>query len=830
MREAGMRGTRRFVRSILAGTLGLGGLVAIASVVFDVGSASADTGFVTFNCSFGGAVSIDVTGTVPATVTAGTRFSISGYQVDVQLTQSQVAGIESFYGATTLSGDVEATVTDVGATPSSLTQDLGTFSVPLPNPPTPVSYSVPTTPTTFGPFTATSSHVVFSSGHLDLTYSNLNMSSDCTPPTPTTVVTSTQDTGPFTLVGNGGDGTVSVLNTSDGSVVGSPIPVGGTPDYIALAPNGSKALVSTWPGGNSLVPVNTATLTAGSPIAIQAPRGIAITPDGQTAWVTGGSSDDTLYPVSMATNKIGVPVVVDPSGSAASVAISPDGKTAYVVSQFTGLIPVDLTTETVASPVALPGFPAEVNITPDGTTAYVSAGDELVPVDLTVSPPVAGTPIVPCGSGNSPDRFAITPDGSTAYVGCFNSGDVVPVGLSTATVGTPIAIGSPSDVTIGVAVSPDGSTVYAADSTTNTVVPIDTATNTAGTPISVGSSPQGIGIMPDVGPQASLSVAQDQSDPSGLTEDFDAGASVSNTSRIASYAWDFGDGGTDVTTEATDSHVYASGGSYTATVTETDAAGTSTTEVTTGQQTLRDGSAGASASAQFTLSTCSSGCTPTVTSPDNNATVVVTQAASTEGTLTLSVAPSILACGKRYHEPAEVSTLTESSAFSSNLPILVQDTTTGLATTKGVRVCYQPGGNAPPAPAFLKKCSPHVPAPCYESLTQAGTNAVTAGLDVPPGDPRFWIGYGTLTLTKIAPSSGAIGQSVSVKGKNLSQTTGLLFSGRIPGTFVAATNFTIKSSTVITATVPPGAVTGPVKATTQLGSATSTKAFKVQSQ
>ena len=640
-----MKGNRRFLRSMVAGTLAWGGLATIAGVALTTSPAAADTGYVDYTCSVGGTVSDDFTGSIPATLTAGQRFDVSGYQIEVNLTQAQVEDVEFYYGAFTLSGSVSATTNAVGATPSSLDEVVGTFSVNLPDPPNSgVSFSVPSSPISLGPFTATSSHVVMTTGDAELTYSNIGITSDCTPPTPAPVLASTQAVGPFTFVGNGGAGTVTVLDTATGAVVGNPIHVGGTPDYIAVTPNGSQALVSTWPGGNSLVPIDTATLTAGTPIPIDAPRGIAITPDGSTAWVTGGSADNMLYPVDLATDKVGTPVEVDPSGSAASVAISPDGSTAYVASQFTGLIPVDLATETVGAAITLPNPPSEVNISPDGDTAYVSEGSRFDALDLTDHPPVIDASTAPCGVGGSPDRFAITPDGTTAYVGCANSGEVVPVDLSTFALGSPISIGSPSDDTVGVGITPDGGTVYAADATADSVVPIDTSTDTAGAPVTVGSSPQGIGITPDDGPSASLSVSQDQSDPSGLTEDFDAGASVQNTSPVVTYSWNFGDGGTDVTSVATDSHTYASSGTYTATVTETDAAGTSTTEISTGQQILRDGSPSAMASAHFTLSSCAGGCTPTVTSPDGNATVAVTQESSTQGSLTLSVAPAILGC------------------------------------------------------------------------------------------------------------------------------------------------------------------------------------------
>ncbi|MFL6238681.1 MAG: PKD domain-containing protein [Actinomycetes bacterium] len=64
---------------------------------------------------------------------------------------------------------------------------------------------------------------------------------------------------------------------------------------------------------------------------------------------------------------------------------------------------------------------------------------------------------------------------------------------------------------------------------------------------------------------------------------FDGTASSDPDGTIASYAWDFGDGTTDLTNTATPSHSYAAGGNYTVTLTVTDNRGgmaTSTQTVT----------------------------------------------------------------------------------------------------------------------------------------------------------------------------------------------------------------------------------------------------------
>ena len=85
---------------------------------------------------------------------------------------------------------------------------------------------------------------------------------------------------------------------------------------------------------------------------------------------------------------------------------------------------------------------------------------------------------------------------------------------------------------------------------------------------------------------------------------FDASSSTVRFGTIASYRWDFGDGSAPVTTTTpTTSHVYATSGTFTATVTETSSAGTSTGGVVyTGQTASRVGSASARTSRSVIIS------------------------------------------------------------------------------------------------------------------------------------------------------------------------------------------------------------------------------------
>jgi PKD repeat protein len=119
------------------------------------------------------------------------------------------------------------------------------------------------------------------------------------------------------------------------------------------------------------------------------------------------------------------------------------------------------------------------------------------------------------------------------------------------------------------------------------VVPVNLATQTAGASISVATwlNVQ-LAISPDQAPVASLTTT---AGAAGSATSFNASASTVAYGAITSYAWNFGDGSTATTSSPTTTHVYAAAGTYTATLTETDAAGTSTAQVFTGQTMSRQG-------------------------------------------------------------------------------------------------------------------------------------------------------------------------------------------------------------------------------------------------
>jgi YVTN family beta-propeller protein len=148
------------------------------------------------------------------------------------------------------------------------------------------------------------------------------------------LLASPAEAAPFAYVVNNGDNSVSVIDTATNTVVGTPIPVGGLPNGVAITPDGTHAYVAN-AGGNTVSVIATATNTVGATVLVgNTPAGIAITPDGTRAYVVNcncfsGIGAGTVSVIDTASNTVvGTPIPV--GGEPEGVAVTPDGKHAYV--------------------------------------------------------------------------------------------------------------------------------------------------------------------------------------------------------------------------------------------------------------------------------------------------------------------------------------------------------------------------------------------------------------------------------------------------------------------------------------------------------------------
>jgi len=247
------------------------------------------------------------------------------------------------------------------------------------------------------------------------------------------------------------------------------------PAGIVAAPDGSVvfAALSTTPpsnnDGTTIDAIDTASNTVlGGLAAGPSATSVAITPDGSTLIATNFRADSidkidlTANPPSSSSISL---TSVDPNTVPEGVAISPDGSTAYVTMQNNELVPVDVASGALGTPIAAQSgancMPDTVAITPNGTTAVVvcSGSPDVLFVDLTANPPTVtdlklnGSDI---GLGHG---GAITPDGTTAVVSWeddINGGQVSLINIATKAIVTTMQVGDPNPGAVGIL--PDGTT------------------------------------------------------------------------------------------------------------------------------------------------------------------------------------------------------------------------------------------------------------------------------------------------------------------------------------------------------------------------------------
>jgi hypothetical protein len=128
-------------------------------------------------------------------------------------------------------------------------------------------------------------------------------------------------------------------------------------------------------------------------------------------------------------------------------------------------------------------------------------------------------------------------------------------------------------------------------------------------------------------------------------------------------------------------------------------------------------------------------------------------------------------------------------------PIVVT-TAKGTASTASIPSSTTIGGSYAPGGTFYVNPCPQI------SLTQATSAGGDAGV---PSTPSIY---------KVAPTKGKVGAVVKIGGTSLLGVNGVQFGGK-------AAKYTIVSATEIDATVPKGAVSGPLTLTYSISASTS---------
>jgi YVTN family beta-propeller protein len=151
--------------------------------------------------------------------------------------------------------------------------------------------------------------------------------------------------------------TVSVWFTS----VIATIPVGSSPDGVAVTPDGARVYVANL-ASDSISMIATATNTVTATIPVASPSLIAITPDGTRAYVTQNFAG-LVSVIDTATNAVIAAIPMGPAPFA--IAITSDGTRAWVGALGGTLFGIDTSTNTIASTITGVACPVGIAVTPD---------------------------------------------------------------------------------------------------------------------------------------------------------------------------------------------------------------------------------------------------------------------------------------------------------------------------------------------------------------------------------------------------------------------------------------------------------------------------------
>lgn len=179
------------------------------------------------------------------------------------------------------------------------------------------------------------------------------------------------------------------VDTATGAT-GPAITTGNGPRGMAVTPDGTKVVLTNYSASQVQI-VSVAANAVLSTIPVPGnPQSVVITPDGKTAWALAETTKQ-LVPIDIATATAGTPIAVG-GGSPRTIALAPDARSIYVADWSTGLLtPFDLTTGAARTALEIGAY--SVSFSPDGRTGYATAdlSGRLTPFDVATG--VIGAPV-----------------------------------------------------------------------------------------------------------------------------------------------------------------------------------------------------------------------------------------------------------------------------------------------------------------------------------------------------------------------------------------------------------------------------------------------------
>ena len=198
------------------------------------------------------------------------------------------------------------------------------------------------------------------------------------------------------------------------------IPVASNPLQVALTPDGSQALVTSYDGGatgdGALIFIDASTYAATSlDLPNYFPSGIAISPDGTRAYLTHYFDIQPLLLVIDIPNRKLLTTIPLRRQYPGVVVLTPDGTQAWVnYYNDTAITIVDLQTNTIASTLSFNLLVSRgMAFNPQGTKAFVAVQpDQLYVIDTATLATIATITV-----GNGPNDVIMLPEGDLVAVG-----------------------------------------------------------------------------------------------------------------------------------------------------------------------------------------------------------------------------------------------------------------------------------------------------------------------------------------------------------------------------------------------------------------------------
>ena len=242
------------------------------------------------------------------------------------------------------------------------------------------------------------------------------------------------------LIAEANRNTVAFVNTCPYAIT-QRVTVGTGPLAVKVTPDGQFAWVTNGVSSSiSIINLSSKTVVGTIPLPAfngspATPNTMAFTPDGSLAYVTNHDANpgSVIFVIDVPNRKLLTTIPTD--AFPASVAVTPDGSTVWVPNRGDSTITIiDTMTNTVTARIAA-DYPTGMAFNPTGTRAYVaeaelgSANGYLRVFDVTSTATIARIPV-----GNLPHVVSVTPSGHYVFVTNLGSNSISQINPNTNTV------------------------------------------------------------------------------------------------------------------------------------------------------------------------------------------------------------------------------------------------------------------------------------------------------------------------------------------------------------------------------------------------------------